>query len=38
MANDIEKIDIIIPNKSNMNDLFKCLDSLIKNVDVKNIK
>lgn len=29
MANDIEKIDIIIPNKSNMNDLFKCLDSLI---------
>lgn len=38
MANDIEKIDIIIPNKSNMNDLFKCLDSLIKNVDVKKYK
>ena len=32
MANDIEKIDIIIPNKSNIDDLFKCLDSLIKNV------
>jgi hypothetical protein len=36
MANDIEKIDIIIPNKSNISDLFKCLDSIKKHVDVKN--
>jgi GT2 family glycosyltransferase len=35
MANDIEKIDIIIPNKSNISDLFKCLDSLKTYVDTK---
>lgn len=38
MENTIDKIDIIIPNKSNISDLFKCLDSLIKNIDVKKYK
>ena len=36
MAKIIDKIDIIIPNKSNISDLFKCLDSIKKHVDVKN--
>ena len=38
MENTIDKIDIIIPHKSNNSDLFKCLDSLIKNIDVKKYK
>lgn len=38
MANVIEKIDIIIPNKSNFSDLYKCLDSMKKYIDVKKYK
>lgn len=35
MAKDMEKINIIIPNKSNISDLFKCLDSIKTHVDIK---
>lgn len=38
MADVIDKIDIIIPNRSHIEDLFNCLDSLLKNIDVKKYK
>ena len=33
MAKNIDKIDIIIPNKSNISDLMTCLESLKKYID-----